>query len=173
MLKSQQSHWLYRDVPVSTEKIFLRQKLIEQRRRWKEAGLRVVFTNGCFDLLHSAHIRLLERARELGGVVVVGVNSDRSVAALKGERRPLVPEQERAEVLAALAAVDAVTIFDEDTPRELVAALLPDVLVKGGDWGANIVGAEEVEAAGGEVISLPYEDGYSTTELIEKISNRR
>ena len=158
---------------MSTEKIFLRQQLIEQRRRWKEAGLCVVFTNGCFDLLHSAHIRLLERARELGGVVVVGVNSDRSVAALKGERRPLVPEQERAEVLAALAAVDAVTIFDEDTPRELVAALLPDVLVKGGDWGANIVGAEEVEAAGGEVISLPYEDGYSTTELIEKISNRR
>ncbi len=158
---------------VSAEKILERGALLERRRQWKQAGKRVVFTNGCFDLLHAAHVRLLEQARALGEVLVVGINSDRSVRELKGDNRPLVPEAERAEVLAALEAVDAVTIFDEATPRELIAALLPDVLVKGGDWGANIVGKEEVTAAGGRVVSLPYERGYSTSELIERIAGRQ
>ncbi len=158
---------------VSAEKILERGALLERRRQWKQAGKRVVFTNGCFDLLHAAHVRLLEQARALGEALVVGINSDRSVRELKGENRPLVPEAERAKVLAALAVVDAVTIFDEATPRELIAALLPDVLVKGGDWGANIVGKEEVTAAGGRVVSLPYERGYSTSELIERIAGRQ
>ena len=158
---------------VSAEKILERGALLERRRQWKQAGKRVVFTNGCFDLLHAAHVRLLEQACALGEVLVVGINSDRSVRELKGESRPLVPEAERAEVLAALAVVDAVTVFDEATPRELIAALLPDVLVKGGDWGANIVGKEEVAAAGGRVVSLPYERGYSTSELIERIAGRQ
>ncbi len=158
---------------MSAEKILERVALLERRQQWKQAGKRVVFTNGCFDLLHAAHVRLLEQARSLGEVLVVGINSDRSVRELKGESRPLVPEAERAEVLSALEAVDAVTIFDEATPRELIAALLPDVLVKGGDWGANIVGKEEVTAAGGRVVSLPYERGYSTSELIERIAGRQ
>lgn len=158
---------------MSAEKILERGALLERRRQWKQAGKRVVFTNGCFDLLHAAHVRLLEQARALGEALVVGINSDRSVRELKGENRPLVPEAERAEVLAALAVVDAVTVFDEATPRELIAALLPDVLVKGGDWGANIVGKEEVTAAGGRVVSLPYERGYSTSELIERIAGRQ
>ncbi len=158
---------------VSAGKILERGALLERRRQWQQAGKRVVFTNGCFDLLHAAHVRLLEQARALGEVLVVGINSDRSVRELKGESRPLVPEAERAEVLAALEVVDAVTIFNEATPRELIAALLPDVLVKGGDWGANIVGKEEVTAAGGRVVSLPYERGYSTSELIERIAGRQ
>ena len=154
---------------MATDKIFTRTELVERRTQWKQQGQRVVFTNGCFDLLHAAHIRLLEKARGLGDVLVMGINSDRSVRVLKGDGRPLMPEAERAEVLAALACVDAVTIFDEDTPQELVAALRPDVIVKGGDWGDNIVGKDEVQAAGGEVVSLPYEEGYSTTEILERI----
>jgi rfaE bifunctional protein nucleotidyltransferase chain/domain len=142
---------------------------LERRAQWKQQGRKVVFTNGCFDLLHAAHIRLLEKARGLGDVLVMGINSDRSVRVLKGDGRPLMPEAERAEVLAALACVDAVTIFDEDTPQKLVTALLPDVIVKGGDWGENIVGKDAVQAAGGEVVSLPYEEGYSTTEILERI----
>lgn len=155
---------------MSAEKIFLREKLVARRALWKQEDLRVVFTNGCFDLLHAAHVRLLEKARALGDVLVVGLNSDRSVRELKGEGRPVMPEQERAEVLAAFVSVDAVTIFGEPTPQELVAALLPDVLVKGGDWGDNIAGKEEVKAAGGQVVSLPYQQGFSSTALIEKIA---
>ncbi len=154
---------------MATDKIFTRTELVERRAQWKQQGQRVVFTNGCFDLLHAAHIRLLEKARGLGDVLVMGINSDRSVRVLKGSGRPLMPEAERAEVLAALACVDAVTIFDEDTPQEIVAALLPDVIVKGGDWGDNIVGKDEVRTAGGEVVSLAYEEGYSTTEILERI----
>ena len=131
---------------------------------------RIVFTNGCFDLLHPGHIQTLEKARSLGDLLVVGVNSDRSVRAIKGPSRPLVPESERAEILAALEAVDFVVLFDEDTPRELIARLHPDVLVKGADWGAEeIVGREEVEAGGGRVVSLPLEPGYSTSAILEKI----
>jgi len=132
-----------------------------------------VFTNGCFDLIHAGHVRYLSEARALGDALVVALNSDRSVRALKGEGRPILNEHERAEVIAALEAVDYVIIFDEETPRELIAALLPDVLVKGGDWPLDeIVGRDEVEAAGGRVLSLPYVEGSSTTDIIERIRNR-
>jgi len=138
--------------------------------RKKRNGRRVVFTNGCFDLLHPGHIRGLELARELGDVLIVGLNSDASVRQLKGEGRPVVSALERAEILAALESVDAVVIFDDLTPREVIAGLLPDVLVKGGDWpGDRIVGREEVEAAGGRVVSIPVVPGYSTTAILQKI----
>ena len=140
--------------------------------REKRNGCRVVFTNGCFDLLHPGHIETLEKARNLGDALVVGVNSDRSVREMKGEGRPIVPERERAEVLAALECVDAVVIFGEPTPREIVAALLPDVLVKGGDWASDqIIGREEVVRAGGRVVSVPVVAGYSTSAIVEKIRN--
>ena len=138
--------------------------------REKRNGRRVVFTNGCFDLLHPGHIRSLELARGLGDVLIVGLNSDASVRQLKGEGRPVIPERERAEILAALESVDAVVIFDDLTPREVISRLLPDVLVKGGDWPGNqIVGREEVEAAGGRVVSVPVVSGYSTSAILEKI----
>jgi rfaE bifunctional protein nucleotidyltransferase chain/domain len=136
----------------------------------KRNGKRVVFTNGCFDLLHPGHIRGFEQARALGDLLIVAINSDSSVKFLKGEGRPIIPQNERAEILAALAAVDYVVVFDEITPREIIARVLPDVLVKGGDWGENeIVGREEVEAAGGRVVSIPLEPGFSTSAIIEKI----
>ncbi len=136
----------------------------------KRNGRRIVFTNGCFDLLHPGHVRVLEQARELGDALIVGLNSDASVRQLKGEGRPVLPARERAEILAALECVDAVVIFDEVTPREVIARLLPDVLVKGGDWPGNqIVGREEVEAAGGRVLSIPLVPGYSTTEILRRI----
>jgi D-beta-D-heptose 7-phosphate kinase/D-beta-D-heptose 1-phosphate adenosyltransferase len=138
--------------------------------REKRNGLRVVFTNGCFDLLHPGHIRTLEEARQLGDALIVGLNSDASVRQLKGDGRPVIPERERAEILAALECVDAVVIFDEPTPREIISRLLPDVLVKGGDWpGDQIVGREEVEAAGGRVVLAPVVPGYSTSEILRKI----
>jgi len=138
--------------------------------RGKRNGRRIVFTNGCFDLLHPGHILTIERARSLGDALIVGVNSDRSVREMKGAGRPLVPEQERAEVLSALECVDAVVIFDQATPRETVAALLPDVLVKGGDWSSDrIIGREEVERAGGKVVSIPVLAGHSTSAMVEKI----
>lgn len=138
--------------------------------RQNRNGRRIVFTNGCFDLLHPGHIRSLELARQLGDVLVIGLNSDTSVRQLKGQGRPVIAERERAEILAALESVDAVVIFDAPTPRELIAALLPDVLVKGGDWpGDQIVGREEVEAAGGRVVSIPVVPGYSTTAILKKI----
>ena len=138
--------------------------------REKRNGRRIVFTNGCFDLLHPGHIRGFEQARQLGDALIVGLNSDTSVRQLKGPTRPVIPEQERAEMLSALEAVDAVIIFNELTPREVIARLLPDVLVKGGDWaGDQIVGREEVEAAGGSVVSIPFVPGYSTTTILKKI----
>ncbi len=136
----------------------------------KRAGKAVVFTNGCFDLLHPGHVSLLEKAREQGDVLVVGINSDASIRANKGPDRPILPEAERAEILAFLASVDYVVIFDEPTPQSLIAKILPDVLVKGADWGPDaIVGREEVEAAGGKVISIPLEAGQSTSSIIERI----
>jgi D-beta-D-heptose 7-phosphate kinase/D-beta-D-heptose 1-phosphate adenosyltransferase len=136
----------------------------------KRNGRRIVFTNGCFDLLHPGHIGSLEQARALGDALIVGLNSDASVRQLKGAGRPVLPERERAEILAALECVDAVVIFDDLTPREVIARLLPDVLVKGGDWpGDQIVGREEVEAAGGRVVSIPVVPGYSTTAILQKI----
>jgi len=136
---------------------------------WRSRGLRVVFTNGCFDLLHVGHISLLERARHMGDRLIVAVNSDRSVRGLKGRRRPLVREQERAQVLAALASVDAVVVFDEATPLRLIEALRPDVLVKGGDYTENeVVGAAEVRGWGGRLELVPLVAGCSTSGLIER-----
>ena len=123
-----------------------------------------------FDLLHPGHVRYLQQARELGDVLIVALNSDRAVRNLKGETRPILKENERAEVMAALACVDFVLIFDDISPRATIAALLPDILVKGGDWGVDqIIGAEEVTAAGGQVLSLSFIEGVSTTEVIERI----
>jgi D-glycero-beta-D-manno-heptose 1-phosphate adenylyltransferase len=151
-------------------KIVTTEALIAERERLRREGKRMVFTNGCFDLLHPGHVSYLNQARTLGDALVVALNSDRWVRELKGEGRPILNQQERAEVIAALEAVDYVTIFDEETPRALIAAVLPDVLVKGGDWAlAEIVGREEVEAAGGRVLSLPYIEGSSTTDIIERI----
>jgi len=136
----------------------------------KRNGKRVVFTNGCFDLLHPGHIQSLEAARALGDVLVIGLNSDESVRTLKGPGRPVIPQDERAEILVSLECVDAVVIFEELTPQRVVAALLPDVLVKGGDWpGSQIVGREEVEAAGGRVVLIDVLPGYCTTEILKKI----
>jgi D-glycero-beta-D-manno-heptose 1-phosphate adenylyltransferase len=140
----------------------------------KKAGKKIVFTNGCFDLLHPGHIKLLEQAKSLGDVLIVGINSDASVRKNKGANRPVMPEGERAEILAGLDAVDYVVVFDEATPRELIAAILPNILVKGSDWGADeIVGREEVERAGGRVVSIPVEPGFSTTNLILRIQRLR
>ena len=151
-------------------KIVSQDELILLTAREKRNGRRVVFTNGCFDLLHPGHVRCLAEARSLGDLLVVAVNSDRSVRGNKGPERPLMPQNDRAEVLAALSSVDYVTIFDEPTPRDLIARLLPSVLVKGADWGPNdVVGREEVEAAGGRVVSIPLAPGYSTTNLLQKI----
>jgi rfaE bifunctional protein nucleotidyltransferase chain/domain len=136
----------------------------------RRAGKRVVFTNGVFDLLHIGHLRYLNAARAEGDALIVGVNSDRSVRANKGPTRPVTPEGERAEILAALDPVDAVVIFDEDTPAEIVRALQPDVLVKGADWPADqIVGRDTVEARGGRVVLVRVEQGYSTTRILERI----
>ena len=140
--------------------------------RHRAAGKTIVFTNGVFDLLHPGHVRYLQQARAVGDALVVGVNSDRSVRAIKGPSRPIVPEDERAEVLAALACVDAVVVFDGDTPHELIVALQPDVLVKGDDWAADaIVGRDIVEARGGKVIRMPTERGYGTSAIIDTIRN--
>ena len=151
---------------------YSREELVGARAEWKAAGKTVVFTNGCYDLLHPGHIRLLEQARSLGDILILALNSDDSVRRLKGPSRPLIPERERAEVALGLEAVDAVTLFEEDTPRELIAAVLPDVLVKGADWAHWIAGREEVEAAGGKVMALSLEPGYSTTGIVETILAR-
>jgi D-beta-D-heptose 7-phosphate kinase/D-beta-D-heptose 1-phosphate adenosyltransferase len=145
---------------------------VDARAEWKRQGKSVVFTNGCYDILHPGHIRLLEKARALGDILILAINSDSSVRRLKGASRPLNPEQERAELVLALQAVDAVTVFDEDTPRELIAEVLPDVLIKGADWAHFIAGREEVEAAGGKVLSTPLEPGYSTTGIVELLLTR-
>ncbi len=143
--------------------------------RLRASGRRIVFTNGCFDLLHPGHVRYLAAARQLGDVLVVGLNSDASVRRLgKADDRPFVAQDDRAEVLAALAVVDFVTLFEEDTPLELIRLLAPDILVKGGDWRPEqIIGAEFVRQRGGEVHSLPFAPGYSTTELVQRIRRSR
>ncbi|HEY5908372.1 MAG TPA: D-glycero-beta-D-manno-heptose 1-phosphate adenylyltransferase [Vicinamibacteria bacterium] len=145
-------------------------ELAAERARWRARGLSVVFTNGCFDLLHAGHVRLLEAARAEGDVLVVGLNSDASVNRLKGESRPVLPEAERAEALLALEAVDQVVVYGEDTPLRVISALLPDVLVKGADWEEDaIVGKAEVEAAGGRVVRVGLVPGRSTSGLLEQI----
>jgi rfaE bifunctional protein nucleotidyltransferase chain/domain len=162
--------YLLRGAPPSMGKIVSQDELILLITREKRNGRRVVFTNGCFDILHPGHVRCLAAARALGDLLVVGVNSDSSVRGNKGPERPLVPQNDRAEVLAALGSVDYVTIFDEPTPRGLIARVLPSVLVKGADWGlGEVVGREEVEAAGGRVASIPLAPGYSTTRLLQRI----
>ena len=155
------------------ESLYSRAELLEQRERWRQAGRTLVFTNGCYDLLHPGHVRLLERARSLGDVLVVGLNTDSSVRLSKGPGRPLTPERERAELLLSLEAVDGVVLFDEETPRALIGRLLPDILVKGADWSHFIAGREEVEAASGRVVTVPLEPGYSTTRTLEKILSQQ
>jgi rfaE bifunctional protein nucleotidyltransferase chain/domain len=154
-------------------RFYTREELVAARAEWKRQGKTVVFTNGCYDILHPGHIRLLERARSLGDVLILALNTDAGVQRLKGPTRPLIPEQDRAALALGLAAVDAVVFFDEDTPRELIAAVLPDILVKGADWAHFIAGREEVEAAGGQVLALPLEPGYSTTGIVEAILSRK
>jgi rfaE bifunctional protein nucleotidyltransferase chain/domain len=150
------------------DKILSRGALLERFGRPREG--RLVFTNGCFDLLHPGHVEYLEQAKRLGDILVVGLNTDDSVRRLKGSGRPLAEENDRARVLAALASIDAVALFDEDAPGELIEALLPDVLVKGGDYAlADIVGREAVEAAGGTVTVVPFVGNYSTSALLERL----
>ena len=158
---------------MSREKILDRRQMVEERRRLRAREETLVFTNGCFDLLHPGHLRYLKEARGLGDRLVVAVNADDTVRRLKGPGRPLTSLDERMELLAALECVDYVVGFDEETPFEIVEAIVPDVLVKGGDWTPDrIVGRETVEGAGGRVLSLPYAPGYSSSELIERIVTR-
>ena len=136
----------------------------------RAAGRRIVFTNGVFDLLHPGHVRYLQEARALGDLLIVGLNADESVRRNKGPNRPINPQHERAEVLAALACVDAVTIFSEDTPAEIITLVQPDILVKGADWAADaIVGRDTVEARGGRVVRVPVEAGHSTTAIVDRV----
>ena len=155
------------------EKIKTKEDLHRIVEDLKKRGKRIVFTNGCFDLLHLGHIRYLEKAKSLGDILLVGVNSDRSVRNLKGPERPILPEEERAEILSSLGCVDYITVFDELTPLELISSLQPHILVKGGDWTKETtVGKEVVERSGGEVVILPFVEGSSTSNLIEIILKR-
>ena len=143
---------------------------IDKVRHWKELGEKIVFTNGCFDILHAGHVHLLTEAKNLGDRLIIGLNSDQSVQNLKGPDRPLNPEYARASVLESLSMVDGVTIFQEDTPHELVKEIIPHVLVKGGDYSIeNVVGADTVRASGGKVVLIPILKGYSTSDLITRI----
>jgi len=152
------------------EKILSPDELLGLRKRLRADGKTLVFTNGVFDLLHVGHVRYLAAARALGDTLLVALNSDNTVKKLKGDDRPIVNEAERAEILAALRQVDYVTVFDDVSPRSLIAALRPDVLVKGGDYGLDeIHGREEVEAAGGRVVSLPFVEGLSTSAIIDRM----
>jgi rfaE bifunctional protein nucleotidyltransferase chain/domain len=150
--------------------VLLQNSLIRIRQQLKRSGKRVVFTNGCFDILHRGHVDYLSKARALGDILIVGVNTDASVKRLKGDHRPIVQEDDRAAVLAALGVVDYVCLFDEDTPHELIRALVPDILVKGADWSVgDIVGKDIVEAAGGTVHTIEFLPNRSTTSIIQRI----
>lgn len=152
------------------DKIYTRQELMKQVARWRFLGKTISFTNGCFDILHAGHISSLSEAAKEGNILIVGLNTDASTKRLKGDERPINNEQSRALLLASLAIVDAVTLFDEDTPFELITSLLPDVIVKGGDYTFDqMIGAKEVVANGGRVVINPIVDGFSTTGIIEKI----
>ncbi|GAA4407060.1 D-glycero-beta-D-manno-heptose 1-phosphate adenylyltransferase [Nibrella viscosa] len=156
---------------MTDSKILTREEAVQQAARWQAAGQRVVFTNGCFDIVHLGHIDYLEKARNLGDKLILGLNTDASVSRLKGPLRPVVNEYARARLMAALAFVDAVTLFDEPTPLELIQAVRPDILVKGDDYSVeNIVGADFVMLQGGSVQTVPLVKGYSTSSLIEKIT---
>jgi D-beta-D-heptose 7-phosphate kinase/D-beta-D-heptose 1-phosphate adenosyltransferase len=151
-------------------KIKTREEVQRLIHNLKKNGKRIVFTNGCFDILHVGHVRYLEQAKSLGDVLVVGINSDRSVRGLKGPRRPILPVEERGEILSGLGCADYITVFDEPTPFELISLLQPDVLVKGGDWTPEqVVGREVVEGSGGRVVILPFVEGSSTTNIIDVI----
>lgn len=151
-------------------KVFSRDALLRECNVWRATGKKIVFTNGCFDILHRGHLDLLAHAADFGNVLIVGVNTDASVQRLKGPGRPVNNEQDRAFQLASLLCVDAVCLFDEDTPKELIELVKPDVLVKGGDYKVDdIVGADFVKRCGGEVVVIPFVDGYSTTSLIERM----
>lgn len=151
-------------------KIFLREALKEQLNGLRQAGKTIVFTNGCFDILHVGHVRYLREAKKLGDILVLALNSDASVRTIKGEKRPLVPEEERADIMAALESIDYVILFDDPTPQQLIEYIQPDILVKGGDWAeAAIAGADFVKASGGRVITIPLTEGRSTTNIVEKI----
>jgi len=155
---------------MSTTKILSIHELLTERGRLRASVVKLVFTNGVFDILHVGHVRYLEEARALGDALVVAINSDRTVRDLKGAGRPLMNQNERAEILAALRATSYVTVFDDVSPRSLIAALSPDVLVKGGDYALDeIHGREEVEAAGGRVVSLPFVEGVSSSAIIERM----
>jgi rfaE bifunctional protein nucleotidyltransferase chain/domain len=155
-------------------KILPYEDLLAERARLRDAGLKLVFTNGVFDILHVGHVRYLEQARALGDALVVAINSDAAACELKGAGRPLMNEAERAEILAALRTVDYVTIFDALSPRSLIAELLPDVLVKGGDYALDeIHGREEVEGSGGRVVSLPFVAGASSSKIIERMKKTK
>ena len=152
------------------KKVLTLEKAVALVEHLRHDGRAVVFTNGVFDILHPGHVRYLQGARREGDALIVGVNSDRSVKSIKGSLRPITPEGERAEVLAALECVTAVVVFDEDNPQRIVERLQPDVLVKGADWAADrIIGRETVEARGGRVVRIPLADGYSTSDIIRKI----
>jgi D-beta-D-heptose 7-phosphate kinase/D-beta-D-heptose 1-phosphate adenosyltransferase len=151
-------------------KIKTREELQRLIHNLKRSGKRIVFTNGCFDILHVGHVRYLEQAKSLGDVLVVGINSDRSVRGLKGPRRPILPVEERGEILSGLGCTDYITVFEEPTPFDLISLLQPDVLVKGGDWTPEqVVGREVVEGSGGRVVILPFVEGSSTTNIIDVI----
>lgn len=151
-------------------KVYNREDLVRECNVWRATGKKIVFTNGCFDILHHGHLDLLAKAAELGNVLIVGVNTDSSVQRLKGKDRPVTNEQDRLFQLASLLCVDAVSLFDEDTPEALIKLIRPDVLVKGGDYTIdNIVGAQYVQGYGGSVGIIPFVEGYSTTTIIERI----
>ena len=152
--------------------VYSRPALAAARAGWKRENKIVVFTNGCYDLLHPGHVRLLEQCKSMGDILILALNTDASVARYKGPHRPLLSERQRAATALALDAVDAVTFFDEDTPRELIAQVLPDILVKGADWSHFVAGREEVEAAGGKVVLIPLEPGQSTTNIEKEILAR-
>lgn len=157
----------------SAKKILNKEDLGIEAARLKDLGKKLVFTNGVFDLLHVGHLRYLKQARELGDALAIGLNSDASVKALKGDKRPILPEAERAELLAALACVDYVCVFSEQDPRELIKAVVPSILVKGGDWPVDkILGADTVLESGGKVLNLPFVEGRSTTGIVESIVSR-
>jgi D-glycero-beta-D-manno-heptose 1-phosphate adenylyltransferase len=153
-------------------KVFSREALVRECNIWRATGKKIVFTNGCFDILHRGHLDLLAHAADFGNVLIVGVNTDQSVHRLKGPGRPVNNEQDRAFQLASLLCTDAICLFDEDTPEELIKLVKPDVLVKGGDYTIDkIVGAEFVKRNGGEVVVIPFVDGYSTTSLISRMKS--
>ena len=156
--------------PVAMQKIFSRKRLTEQLAGLRRQGKRIVFTNGCFDLMHVGHVHTLTQAKMFGDILVVGINTDASVKRLKGDKRPIQDQTSRLTLLAALEAVDYVTTFEEETPLALIRTLQPHILVKGGDWNPEaVVGKEVVEQSGGRVVTVRYQDGVSTTSLIERI----